>query len=157
MRKLRRLFLALALGVLLVAPTGGQMAEEAATFPGQEPPLRGRVKSLRIERATFSLRLSQWVEGQRVLTCGVRYTPQGDVTEYTPTGSWAWRLVSHYDSKGRRTEDVVSHADGSWQKRIGRMVLSFQADGMLRDRRCIATMLRGVLWNWSSSPMTAPP
>lgn len=56
MRALKKLCLALVLGLALVAPTSGQVVEEAAAFPGQEVPWRDRFKSLRIEMAIFSFR-----------------------------------------------------------------------------------------------------
>ena len=121
--------------------------------------LKGPVKSVRAEAATYVLKDGQWVEGPRVLEMTVDFAENGNRTEvcFYREGKLARRIEDRYDQDGRQTEYL--NYDGT-----GRMWLrgtfaydengkvkeerTYRGDGALRSKKTLKRNEQGQILEW---------
>jgi antitoxin component YwqK of YwqJK toxin-antitoxin module len=96
--------------------------------------LTGRVKTVRIEKATFSKKGGRWFEVPRQFVSTTRYNEKGDMTEeafYQPNGLLAVRVVYTYDPQGRHAEEAAFRGEAS---RPSRLVYHHDESGQLIEK-----------------------
>jgi len=135
-------------------------ADETPKTGREQQNLVGPVRSILIERVSFSRQNDAWVAGRRLPNYAARYTANGHQTEtlmygddgclvekrtslcnekgkeieqasYKPDGSLAYKFVTHYDAQGRVTQEDLYGIDG---KMHGKEIYTYNAEGHLTER-----------------------
>jgi hypothetical protein len=130
---------------LLFTLTLSASARQRSVEFRQSDAMRGPVKSVRIEHATFGRVDGRLVEGPRRLSVVSNYTPDGKRMEYAgyaPDGALRQRYVRLYDDDGNEVEMSSFDAGGKLLMRRVYLpatgeTLTYNADGSLRDRRVV--------------------
>ena len=145
---MKRLLFALFLFALPLSASARQKSVEFR----QGDAIRGPVRSVRIERATFSRVDGRLVEGPRHLVVLSTYTPDGKRKEYegyAPDGTLRDRYVHLYDDAGNEVE--MSKFDGRGDLQMKRVylpaageTLTYNGDGSLRERRVVLKRADGT-------------
>jgi hypothetical protein len=130
-----------AMVLLMVLSTGCSWGEStpkissvAEESDAEAAGLIGRVKTVRVERATFSKRGGLWTEIPRQFISTTRYNEKGDTIEelfYQPNGLPAMKVIYTYDSKGRHAEEAVFKGESS---RSSRLVYHHDESGRLIEK-----------------------
>lgn len=110
--------------------------------------LKGPVKSVRAEAATYVLKDGQWVEGPRVVEMTVDFAENGNRTQvsFYREGNLVRRIEDKYDDDGRQTEFANYDGAGNmWLRGVfsyddkGKVngEETFNGDGSLRSKKTI--------------------
>ena len=107
----RRLFIAFGMILVFACLTVAQVKNQKRIGPG----LTGPVKFVRIERASFSKKGNDFIEGPRVLAETISLDPQWrrlERTYYNPDGSVLRLDVCTFDADGYQTESSGYDGEG---------------------------------------------
>lgn len=118
--------------------------------------LKGPVKSVRTEAATFVLKDGQWVEGPRLLEMTVNFAEDGNRTEvaFYREGTLARRIEDKYDADGRQIEFLNYDGAGNmWlrgtfsydENSKVKEEVTYNGDGSLRSKRAIKRNEQGQI------------
>lgn len=118
--------------------------------------LKGPVKSVRAEAATYVLKDGQWVEGPRVVEMTVNFAENGNRTQvsFYREGKLARRIEDKYDEDGRQTEFLNYDGAGNmWLRGTfsyddkGKVngEETFNGDGSLRSKKTIKRNEQGQI------------
>jgi len=118
--------------------------------------LKGPVKSVRTEAATYVLKEGQWVEGPRVVEMTVQFAENGNRTEvaFYREGKLARRIEDRYDEDGRQIEYLNYDGGGNmWLRGTlaydenGKVIeeVTYNGDGSLRSKKSLKRNEQGQM------------
>ena len=118
--------------------------------------LKGPVKSVRTEAATYVLKNGQWVEGPRLLEMTVAFAEDGNRTEvcFYREGKLARRIEDRYDADGREIEFLNYDGAGNmWLRGTftyddnGKVKeeTTYNGDGSLRSKKSFKRNEQGLV------------
>ena len=118
--------------------------------------LKGPVKSVRAEAATYVLKDGQWVEGPRLLEMTVQFAENGNRLEvaFYREGKLARRIEDKYDEDGRQTEYLNYDGAGNmWLRGTfaydenGKVIeeVTYNGDGSVRSKKSLKRNEQGQM------------
>ena len=121
--------------------------------------LKGPVKSVRAESATYVLKDGQWVEGPRLLEMTVEFAESGHRTEvcFYREGKLARRIEDKHDNDGRQIEYLNYDGNGRmWLRGVftydddGKVKeeTTYNSDGSLRSKKSLKRNEQGQVLEW---------
>src|SRR5688572_5029217 len=121
--------------------------------------LKGPVKSVRAEAATYVLKDGEWVEGPRLLEMTVAFAEDGNRTEvcFYREGKLSRRIEDRYDQDGRQTEYLNYDGTGRmWLRGVfayddnGKVIeeRTYHGSGALRSKKTLKRNEQGQVLEW---------